>query len=723
MKLAKIIAHLALVILILFSKNIYAQQPVKLYEQQQPKIQGDVKELFAGPSSSSDHDEWLAEMKNWRVNKWENLNYKGLEYLLPKLGWLKKTFIYAQMMAHDRYFYDPVSGKYTVDKYLADLKKRYGGIDAVLIWPTYPNMGIDNRNQYDLLHDMPGGIGAVKQMIIDFKRRGVRVFFPIMIWDHGTRKITRTMPVALVKEMKEIGADGMNGDTMNGVTEDFKDASDSLDYPLVFQPEIAIEDLKMVEWNTSSWGYYFNYAFSPGISIYKWLEPRHQVFVTNRWVTDRTDDLQYAFFNGVGYNAWENIWGIWNRVSDRNAEAIRKIAKIYREFPGVWNSSEWEPHFPTLQKGIFASKFPCLDKIIYTIVNRDSIDHTGRQLLLPYQENMLYYDIWNGKALTPQKENDSIYLTFPIEGRSFGAVLSIKSYMSDSSVNQFLNKMNTLAKRPLKKISTGWKPLSQQLVPIKRTNLTSKAPKEMILIPTIKNYVFESNGVMIEGDLLPTEVGIQHPWENHPSRSQKHSMEISSFYMDEYPVTNQQFKRFIDATNYHPKDDHNFLKDWKNNAYPRGWNNKPVTWVSIEDARAYATWAGKRLPHEWEWQYAAQGNDQRLYPWGNEMDFAKMPPLDSGRTMRPPTNVNAFTKGASIFGVMDMVGNVWQWTDEYVDEHTRAGVLKGGGYYRAVTSHWYFPNAYELNKYGKYLLMAPSLDRSGTIGFRCVKDK
>jgi gamma-glutamyl hercynylcysteine S-oxide synthase len=84
--------------------------------------------------------------------------------------------------------------------------------------------------------------------------------------------------------------------------------------------------------------------------------------------------------------------------------------------------------------------------------------------------------------------------------------------------------------------------------------------------------------------------------------------------------------------------------------------------------------------------------------------------------------VDAHPKGTSPFGVMDLTGNVWQWTDEFVDEHTRAAILRGGSYYRPEGSRWYFPQVTKLNEHGKYLLMAPSKDRAGTLGFRCVMD-
>ncbi len=147
-----------------------------------------------------------------------------------------------------------------------------------------------------------------------------------------------------------------------------------------------------------------------------------------------------------------------------------------------------------------------------------------------------------------------------------------------------------------------------------------------------------------------------------------------------------------------------------------------MTWVSQEDARAYAAWAGKRLPREWEWQFAAQGKDGRIYPWGNDWDAAAVPVPNRARTLTAPDAVDAHPGGASQFGVMDLVGNVWQWTDEYVDDHTRAAILRGGSHYQPAGAIWYFPQAIRNDQHGKLLLMAPSYDRSGTVGFRCVKD-
>ena len=184
-----------------------------------------------------DHQQWLADVAHWRNERRVRIGYDPSRYELSALRWTQSSFIQPQMMVHDRFFYDAVAHRYTVDRYVDDTIERYGGIDAVLIWPTYPNMGIDNRNQHDMIRSMPGGLPAVRQMIADFHRRGVRVLLPMMMWDQGTRDPGEPWPQAIARLMAEIGADGVNGDTQDGVPRLFSEAADRIGHPLAFEPE------------------------------------------------------------------------------------------------------------------------------------------------------------------------------------------------------------------------------------------------------------------------------------------------------------------------------------------------------------------------------------------------------------------------------------------------------------------------------------------------------
>ena len=680
-----------------------------------------MKGLWEGgskPCSQTEHDAWLADITHWRVERRIRVGYDGASYDLPALQWTQSSFIQPQMMVHDRYFYDPAAGRYTVDRYLDDLEKRYGGIDAVLIWPTYPNMGIDNRNQLDLIRSMPGGVAGVKQMTADFHRRGVRVLFPMMMWDQGTRDPGMPWPDAIASLMAEIGADGINGDTQDGVPLAFSLAADKTGHPLAFEPEESPSD-EALAWNVMTWGQY-DFPFTPLVDKYKWLETRHMVNISHRWNRDKSDDLQFAFFNGVGWESWENIWGIWNEITPRDAEATRRVAAIERALAPFLVSKRWEPMSPMLHYGVFASRWPLGGETVWTIVNRNEYDVDGDQIELSSQEGFRYFDLYHGVELQPQTEpGGKIVLAFSIEAKGYGAVLATNT-APDQKVLALMSKMKELTATPLANFSHEWKVLPQQIVPIQPTKAASIPPEGMVKIPET-DFLFKVSGIEIEG-LNDVGVDVQYAWENSPRRFHEHLIRLTSFYIDKYPVTNAEFKKFLDSTHYHPKDELNFLRDWKDGSYPKGWENKPVTWVSLEDARAYASWAGKRLPHEWEWQYAAQGTDGRLYPWGNEWDDSAVPLADKSRTMRGPDAVDEHPKGASPFGVMAMVGDVWQWTEEFVDEHTRGAILRGGSYHRPQGSIWYFPQAYKLNEHGKLLLMSPSMDRSGGVGFRCVVD-
>ena len=179
---------------------------------QTPLVKVD-RQVLLGPQSKEEAPAWLGEMRRWREERLGKMHYSGAEYERPELKWTQRSFIQPQMMVEDRYFYDPVAGKYTVDRYLDDLEKRYGGIDSVLVWSVYCNIGIDHRNQHDLVRALPGGLPGVRQMVADFHRRGVKVLFPVMPWDAGTRDEGVPLWTAIARTLKEVGADGVNGDT------------------------------------------------------------------------------------------------------------------------------------------------------------------------------------------------------------------------------------------------------------------------------------------------------------------------------------------------------------------------------------------------------------------------------------------------------------------------------------------------------------------------------
>ena len=109
---------------------------------------------------------------------------------------------------------------------------------------------------------------------------------------------------------------------------DFRLAAEAIGHPLAFEPEGSPSD-EALAWNVMTWGQY-NFPFVPMVDRFKWLETRHMVNISDRWAQDKIDDLHFAFFNGVGWESWENVWGIWNGINPRDAEATRRIATIER---------------------------------------------------------------------------------------------------------------------------------------------------------------------------------------------------------------------------------------------------------------------------------------------------------------------------------------------------------------------------------------------------------
>jgi formylglycine-generating enzyme required for sulfatase activity len=257
-----------------------------------------------------------------------------------------------------------------------------------------------------------------------------------------------------------------------------------------------------------------------------------------------------------------------------------------------------------------------------------------------------------------------------------------------------------------------------------KTPIPVKTPKDMVKIPAGEFYRKSTFG----DNFIP-----------NPTVNEKEKIAIHSFYMDKYPVTNQQFQAFIKATDYKPTDTSNFLSHWVNGKIIAGQEDFPVTWISYEDAKAFASWAGKRLPTETEWQYAAQTEKLYDWPWGEKVKVSRKEEVitntltvsklqidsaycNTGNGKLYP--VGKYKKGVNPYGLYDLVGCVWQLTNDEYDNGTNYFlVVKGGSYFLPASSWWYVEGGpRELTYTQKLLRISQGFERCATVGFRCVVD-
>ncbi|MGH7273733.1 MAG: formylglycine-generating enzyme family protein, partial [Nitrospiria bacterium] len=225
--------------------------------------------------------------------------------------------------------------------------------------------------------------------------------------------------------------------------------------------------------------------------------------------------------------------------------------------------------------------------------------------------------------------------------------------------------------------------------------------------------------------LIPAGPFIMGYDKRHPDEGPSHTLNLGAFHIDIYEVTNAQYAEFIMVTKRTPP------LYWKNGKNPPEKANHPVVMVSWYDAKDYCQWAGKRLPTEQEWEKAARGTDGRIFPWGDHFDINKANTPQRWKSLGQPGDtmpVGSFPQGKSPYGVYDMAGNVWEWSESWYLPHpgnTHITENYGQKYKVAKGGSWKDCSFYRCG------LSGPTFNRGffdpntkmRSFGFRCARDE
>lgn len=682
-------------------------------------------------------------------------------YKRDDLKWIRTSYLMILQMAWDREFYDRFSGTEGFAKYLAAYNRLFGHVDVFGIWPTWPRLGLDDRNQWDLYRDLPGGTASLRRLSREARADGCRFFIAYNPWDRSTRSEDHLSGMTEIIAQTE--ADGVVLDTEGRSSAEMQKAADTVRQGVVMYSEgmPVVKDMPGIVAARVH-----NALFlSPELNLNKLIRPDFAIFR----VADVGEDVLHreisvAFFNGYGTEL--NMFRPGGRGEEfsNDLEYLAGTTYVLRRNSDAFSGSGWTPLVGSGADKVYVNSWNAGEKRIYTVLNMDHRgysgplfnpgDTAGKHLVSLWRHEELDPTVVNGALMAPvqtpgwgqafdgtrrESSVDCIALLPRIITAEFrGGRIRISSAVKGtllisrgspgydnppikiSSPADTLMSADALLGIAGEKIvieltdgdgilldETVVKPGHNRPWLVSETVRTAPAsgiPEEMVVVPS----------ATIRYKLNSADEFVPYPYAGKEVRST-----TDSFLIDKYPVTNEEYLGFIRAARYIPSDTSNYLKHWDKGMPVSGQERYPVVWVSLEDARAYARWAGKRLPTEAEWQLAAQGTDGREWPWGNEFHATKC-----NNAFGRPTPVDAFPKGESPCGAADMVGNIWQMTgDIYSNGAYFFNIIRGGSWFKPESSRWYVRGGPQpLTMTQMQLLVSPGYDRSATVGFRCVRD-
>lgn len=691
-------------------------------------------------------------------------------YARKDLRWIQKAYVMHLLMAWDKFYYD--GKQYNLKAFNERGKKLYGGDDVIGIWPTWPTLGLDQRNQFDLYRDLPGSLKGLTGK--------PKLFIAYNPWDESTRAERHLG--GLKELLRETGADGVVLDTRGESSKELQAAADSVKPGVIMYSEgMAVpRDMPyIVSGRVHNALYYV-----PMLNLNKFIKPDFSIFrVAELYKEPIRREFNTSFFNGYGTEL--NIFapGQPEWVEEQYAYLGRTTFAL-RQHSSHFTNGFYTPLIPVNRDSVWVNRWESSAKTLYTFYSILPQGAADVSFGLRNKPGFHVVDLWQHRELQVEggrckvevegfraqdlgTNNEGAVglvaeLPYLLRYQLDGDLLKVEagrlevgegyrviawkdkpSYQQEPVrlafdktyalsevfgrfeghiVLQLLDKEDELVDERVIFLAPG---VARRVSIQERTKPLVHTPAGMSKIPA-GEFVFKST----QGDeFIP-----------YPKQDEGRRFSMPSFYMDIHPVTNREFAKFMQASGYKPVDRKNFLKHWVNGKPVSGEEDFPVIYVSYEDAKAYAKWAGKRLPTEIEWQYAGQTAALREWPWDQKgvvrreeevvtstLTIKRIKGLDPGTCNLGDGRlykVGAYPQGVNPNGLYDLVGSVWQMTnDVYLNGSYRFIILKGGSYFNPSSSWWYVQGGPRELHYRQMLLrVSQGFERNATVGFRCVRD-
>jgi len=755
-----------------FSKGIKHRFETVLYPG------GTVSYYLYADLYSGNWQEGLREIFQQR-NLYDVKSFNDSLYQRKDLEWIRKSYVIHLLMSWDSQFYDDKDNRYHLIDFLKKGMPLYGGDDVVGIWPTWPSLGIDQRNQFDLFRDLPGGLPKIRKIADSLHKFNSHLFICYNPWDESTRGEGHLSGLADI--IRETNSDGAVLDTQGASSHDLQAAADSVKSGVILYPEgMAVpKDMQGVVTGRVHNAIYY----PPMLNLNKFIKPEFAIFrVTEVAKEPIRREFSVAFFNGYGTEINMFSPGIPSNL-DEEYRYLGKTTRILRESSNNFTAKDYTPLLSNTRDSIWVNEWPSSNKTIYTIYSVLPGGYHGILFKVQPKANTHFTDIWHHLELNSSQEDGQFPITiqtdafnaswlgsnnegavdciaqFPriLQTSLSGDVLTIDAeqgteirlwagnpsyekkpvtFKPGKHIIRLSNLFDRYEGKFVIQLFNDEEIMDERVYNIKPgtprlisetdvTALVRKVPDGMVKVPD-GFFKFHST----HGD----------DFISYPDYNEDSTYRMTAFYMDRFPVTNHQFKEFLDATHYVPEDTANFLKNWTSGRIPSGEENFPVVYVSYEDAKAYAKWAGKRLPSEIEWQFAAQTPQMNEWPWKQKkpVKWTTQEVTNTLTVIRPegidprfcntgngiPYPVGKYHAGANPYGLEDLVGCVWQLTNDiYQSGSYRYILMKGGSYFNPSSSWWYVQGGPRPLTYRQYLLrVSPGFERNATVGFRCMED-